>query len=146
MLQDIPREKIDRVLFDSLRAIYQFEMAKERIFGLSFMDIYLLQYLRTHSPCRMGDIATEMNIPISTATRVIDRLEKKSYLGRKKDPEDKRNIRVLLKAKGEKIVREVEDHTYRVIMENLEKTKLSDIRAFVKTAASMPEILKTPTE
>lgn len=144
MLQDMPREEIDRVLFESLRALYRFEMTKERLFGISFMDIFLLQYLRTHSPCCMGDVAAEMSRPVSTVTRVVDRLEKKHLLCRRKDPADRRTILVELKPRGVEIVKEVEDHTYAVIMKNLEQLGQQGTAAYIKTAVSMPEILKIP--
>jgi DNA-binding MarR family transcriptional regulator len=144
MLQDIPREELDRILFESLRAIYRFEMTKERLFGISFMDIFLLQYLRTHSPCCMGDVAAEMSRPISTVTRVVDRLEAKYLIGRRKDPSDRRNVLVELKPRGLSIVKEVEDHTCAVIMKNLERLGQDGTESYIKTAAAMPEILKTP--
>lgn len=142
-LENIERDKLDTTLFEALRAIYKFEMSKENKFGLSYQDIFLLQYLRSHSPARMGSLAEELNIPISTATRVVDRLQQKGYLGRKKDPEDKRNIFVSLKKKGEKTVQEVEEHTYKILLENTENFSPQEIESFLKTAMALPEILAT---
>ena len=145
-LESIGREKLDRTLFEALRAIYKFEMVKENKFGLSYQDIFLLQFLRSHSPARMGDLADELNIPISTATRVVDRLQQKGYLGRKKDPQDKRNIFVSLRKKGEKTVTEVENHTYATLQENTRAFSPEDIAAFVETARALPFLLTTEDE
>jgi len=142
---ELKRETTDRILFESLRAIYQFELAKETSFGLSYEDIYLLQFLRSKSPSKMSEIAREMGMPISTATRVIDRLQKKDLLSREKDPEDKRNILVFLKPGGEKIVKRVEDHTFEIISGNLKGFSKTDVDAFIKTASSLQQILKVPS-
>jgi len=143
---ELKRETTDRILFESLRAIYQFELAKETSFGLSYEDIYLLQFLRSKSPSKMSEIAREMGMPISTATRVIDRLQKKELMTREKDPEDKRNILVFLKPGGEKIVKRVEDHTFEIISGNLESFSKTDVEAFLRTASSLQQILKVPSE
>ncbi len=140
------RQTIDKILFKSLRAIYQFELTKESIFGLSYEEIYLLQFLRSKSPSRMSEIAGEMRLPISTATRVIDRLQKKNLLSRKKDSGDKRNILVFLKSGGEKIVKNVEERTLVSISKNLKRFSEDDIEAFLKTASSLQQILKEPPE
>ncbi len=142
-IENIDRERLDRTLFEALRAIYKFEITKENKFGLSYQDIFLLQYLRSHSPARMGSLAEELNIPISTATRVVDRLQQKGFLGRKKDPEDKRNIFVNLKKKGEKIVKEVEEHTYSILIENTRAFSSKELDAFWETAKALPFILTT---
>lgn len=145
-LETLSREKLDRTLFEALRAIYKFEMVKENKFGLSYQDIYLLQFLRSHSPARMGDLAEELNIPISTATRVVDRLQQKGYVGRKKDPQDKRNIFVTLRKKGEKTVAAVENHTYSTLIENTRAFSSEDITSFVETAKALPFLLATEDE
>ena len=142
-LNDIPRERLDRTLFAALRAIYKFQQSKVSAYGLDYEDIYLLQYLRNESPARMGDIAAEMHIPISTATRVVDRLETKRLLRREKDPRDRRNVLVSLEKEGEAAVRRIEAHTYAVLTKNLDGFTDGDIAAFFTTAVHLPEILKS---
>lgn len=144
MLEDIPRDQLDPILFNALRAIYKFQQAKMTAFGLDYEDIYLLQLLRNHSPARMGEIADEMGIPVSTATRVVDRLEEKKLLSRKKDPRDKRNILVSLERKGEEVVAKVENQTYTILSKNLSIYSNEEIAAFYKTAIHLQEILKVP--
>ncbi|MBP7736061.1 MAG: MarR family transcriptional regulator [Spirochaetes bacterium] len=141
MLDDIPREQLDPILFNALRAIYRFQQSKMTAFGLDYEDIYLLQLLMNHTPQRMGEIADEMGIPISTATRVVDRLEEKKLLSRKKDPRDKRNILVTLEQKGKDVVTKVENQTYQILSKNLSNYTDEDITSFYKTAINLHKIL-----
>jgi DNA-binding MarR family transcriptional regulator len=143
LLNDIPRKKLDRILFEALQAIYKFQQSKVSAFGLDYEDIYLLQFLRNNSPARMSEIAGEMNIPISTATRVVDRLQKKNLLARKKDSQDKRNILVSLKPPGESAVRDIENQTFALLSENLAGFTDEDISSFFKTAVHLQKILGT---
>jgi MarR family transcriptional regulator, organic hydroperoxide resistance regulator len=142
MLTDIPRNQLDAVLFNALRAIYKFQQSKVEAYDLDYEDIYLLQYLRNNSPTGMGEIAREMNIPISTATRTVDRLQNMNLISRKKNAEDKRNILVMLERKGETAVRKIEDHTYKILLENLKGYSDEDIASFLKTAMHLEKILK----
>jgi len=137
----IQRKKIDEILFQALRSIYQFERSKVDLFGLTYAGIYLLQFLRRQSPSKMGDIAEEMKIPVSTATRVVDRLQKKKLVSRIKDPNDKRNILVSLETEGEKIVQDIEDHTFQILIHNLADFENQDIAGFIHTATQLNRIL-----
>lgn len=141
-LSRIPRDALDEVLFNSLRSVHKFEIAKVARFGLNYEAIFLLQFLRRHSPAKMAEIADEMNIPISTATRMVDRIEARGLISRKKDRKDKRIMLVSLKSKGEKIVRDVEDHTFEIISNNLDEFNEDQIRSVIETAIHMEKILR----
>ena len=113
------RHDLDEVLFKALTAVYNFEADKKMRFELSYQEIFLLQVLRRHSPSRMTDVASWLKIPISTATRVVGRLETMKLLSREKDSADRRVISVSLTEEGEHAVRAVENHTYSLITKNL---------------------------
>lgn len=137
----LDRDEIDETLFQALRAIYQFERDKVRTFGLTFEEIYLLQFLRRRSPLRVSELADEMKIPISTLSRSIGRLQKRGLVTRRQDPQDKRIMLVSLLSKGEKTVLDVEEHSFEMIMKNLAEFKAQDIAAFVQTARQLNTIL-----
>ncbi len=135
------RAAVDEVLFRALRAIFQFERVKVETFHLTFEEIYLLQFLRRKSPRRVSEIAEEMKTPISTLSRTIDRLQKRGLVARKQDGRDKRVMQVSLAAKGKKMVMAVEDHSFELIIRNLENYTQEDIAAFIKTAEALETIL-----
>jgi DNA-binding MarR family transcriptional regulator len=143
MIDKIPRKEIDRLLFNVMAAIFHFEQHKISLFELNFEAFYLLYYLRRRSSASMGEIAKELNIHISTASRAIDRLEKRSLVSRKKNPNDKRTTLVCLEPEGENMVNLSHDHSYELIKKNIDQFKLEDLEAFVKTAAAMGNLLNT---
>ncbi|MFZ5572926.1 MAG: MarR family winged helix-turn-helix transcriptional regulator [Thermodesulfobacteriota bacterium] len=136
------REEIDEVLFRALRAVFQFERLKVALFGLTFEEIYLLQFLRRKSPSRVGDIAAEMKTPISTLSRTIGRLQKRGLVSRRQDSGDKRVILVSLPDKGRRMVMEVETHSFELITRNMEAFGRDDIQAFIQTADALEMILR----
>jgi len=143
MLGSIPREQLDEILFGALQAIYRFERAKVERFGLTYEQIYLLQFLRRHEPATMGDIAAEMKIPVSTATRLIDRMEKRRLLQRRQSRGDKRSRIVQIAAEGENLVQAVEEHTFALLLSNLKNRADIDIEGVIRTARQLKEILDT---
>ena len=55
------------------------------------------QYAR---PLTMGEISDALNVPLSTATRMVDNLVEHGYAERLPDPQDRRVVRVALTANG----------------------------------------------
>ena len=141
MINHIPKDEIDRLLFNVMAAIYHFERHKMSLFDLNFETFYLLYFLRRRSSASMGEIARELNIHISTASRAIDRLEKRNLVSRKKNPNDKRTILVCLEPDGEQLVKSSENHSYELIKQNLKQFEAEDIDAFAKTATHMGHVL-----
>jgi len=146
ILSQISRGDLDEVLFSALRSVYKFERAKVTKFGLNYEAIFLLQFLRRNSPARMSEIADEMHMPVSTTTRMVDRIESRGLISRKQDRKDKRIMLVSLKAKGEKIVQAVEEDTFEILTKNLGKAEDKKIQAFIETAVSLEKLLKVPVD
>lgn len=141
MSEIISRNSLDEILFDALRTVYIFERTKVALFNLTYAEIYLLQFLRRAKGVMMNEIAEEMHVPVSTATRMIGRLEKRGLLTRKKDQGDFRKKKVFLEEAGLKIVNHVEDHNYEVVTKNFEKYSKQEIESFINTAVELKNLL-----
>lgn len=145
MLNTISRQDLDEILFGALQAIYRFERVKVKRFGLTYEQIYLLQFLRRQGPAAMSDISAEMRIPLSTATRLIDRMEKRHLLDRRQSHGDKRSRIVEIAAIGEDLVQAVEDHTFTMISHNLDHLADVDINGVIQTAMRLMDVLHVDT-
>jgi len=135
------RSDLDEVLFDALRAVYGLERDKIVTFDLTFEEIYILQFLRRRKKTCMSDIVAELRIPMSTASRIITRMQNRKLIIRKRDGGDRRNILVKLCRSGSTLVKRVEDHTYKIIMKNLSSYSPGEIESFYMTAKNLKSIL-----
>ena len=120
--------------------ITSFLIDLQRLFRLdiSIKDITYSQVLAIISipndGVEMSELARKLGLDNSTVTRLIVRLEKKDWVGRKKSKRDKRAIKVFLKTKGlviqqdiekkiesigEKIKMEIDDERRESILEHL---------------------------
>ena len=145
MLTGISRQDLDEILFGALQAIYRFERVKVQRFGLTYEQIYLLQFLRRKGPAAMSYIAAEMKIPLSTATRLIDRMEKRRLLDRRQSHGDKRSRIVEITTDGESLVQAVEEHTFTTISSNIDNLVDVDFEGVILTAMSLKRILNDET-
>jgi DNA-binding MarR family transcriptional regulator len=65
----------------------------------------------------MGDLSRSLNVPLSTATRIVDWLVNNGYAQRLPDPEDRRVVRVTLTETGSAMYREIDNF----FMERIER-------------------------
>ena len=71
-------------------------MTNERIarsIGLNVVDLQALGFIaRNGSPMTAGEVSQQTELPTSTTTRVLDRLEKHGFIERSTDPSDRRRV------------------------------------------------------
>ena len=118
MVKNLPREKVENDLYLFLRTIYHYERNIAAMFGLDYQEIYLLQSLRRASPQRLTDISLVLDIPMFTASRLVERLAQKKLIRKEKGAADRRSISVSLLPEGEKTVRAIEKESYERIVQN----------------------------
>ncbi len=75
---------------------------------ISFPEIFVLRQLSSNEKPTMSELGRSISMDLSTLTRTVDKLVKKEFVARKRDPEDRRMVRVALTAKGQKIIKRFE--------------------------------------
>lgn len=73
------------------------------LFGLTPTQFLTLQALMMHEGLTVGELAEELGISPSTASRTLDQLEKKACVRRATVRRDRRRIKVFLRPKGKRI-------------------------------------------
>jgi DNA-binding MarR family transcriptional regulator len=133
MTAKIIREKVDRDMFTLLKTIFHYERILSVQYGLDFVEMYALQFLRQNPSARVTDLSTELKLPMFTISRLVQRLVAGGFLTREKDAVDKRNIHLHLEPSGEKVLAQIESTNFERITANLgafsdpEKTELLNL-------------------
>jgi len=91
-------------LFNNLKALYQKNL---KFPNISFQQILAISTIE-NSGVEMSYFSKRLGIDNSTATRLIDGLEKKKLVERKRNSSDNRVIKVFLTKRGEKIYSSIE--------------------------------------
>lgn len=78
---------------------YQFQSS-----NVQSQDMYVLEKIYFKSNVKIKDIAKQYDIPPSTLTGIVDRLESKKCIERSRTNVDRRTIELLITDKGKRIV------------------------------------------
>jgi len=71
---------------------------------ITVAQLRVLLVLYTEGPSRMSSIASSLEIAISTATGIVDKLVNKNLVMRHDDPEDRRLVICTLSTQGQKLM------------------------------------------
>jgi DNA-binding MarR family transcriptional regulator len=88
--------------------------------GVSDFDTFYnagIVFSRHSGPISMGELSHDMDIPLSSATRIMDWFVANEYAQRLPDPQDRRVVRVVLTETGLETYRTIHDF----FMENIER-------------------------
>jgi DNA-binding MarR family transcriptional regulator len=98
---DVPADEIaqaaDALFFAMRRAR---SAAADRDGGLSLPQLALLEPLATQSELTVGQLAASAEVSVPTATRMLQQLETKGVVVRRRSPEDERRVLVSLTEDG----------------------------------------------
>jgi DNA-binding MarR family transcriptional regulator len=89
--------------FDAFtRAVRRARGAQPRSTGqsLTLSQYALLELLATQADARAAELAEEAGVTASTATRILDALERRGVVRRTRAPEDRRAVRITLTPEG----------------------------------------------
>jgi DNA-binding MarR family transcriptional regulator len=90
----------------------------------------------------LGELSQKMYLHPSTITGVVDRLEKKGYVSRDRDQEDRRVVMVQLTPKGKRLVKRAPNPVQGKMihgLRQLRKEKLEFIHESVQTLVEIME-------
>lgn len=116
---------------------FYYKFAKK--YDMSDMALYTLHIIYESKECIQNDLAEKLFLPKQTICSILDNFEKKGYIKRQINPEDKRNRLISLTKKGTIFAKPIIED-----LENLDKSVLKclsdeDIK---KYADCQKEIIK----
>ncbi len=135
---------------DEIQLLELFNQINKKIWGrlmpifrqkqLSIAEISVLIWMNRRPACRATELATMIGIPTSTVTGILDRLEKRGFLERSQDPNDRRSIQITatpntrelvaeLKAPMESMLREA----FRSMPDSRTRRLIEDLRFILET-------------
>ena len=130
-------ELIDAIVGDlhemigSLRCAGTGRMVKA---GISMTHLHILWVLEHHGDLTMSRLAELLDVSVSNATGLIDRMEERGLVERSRVPSDRRIVLVRASAEGARIRDEIEalkQDRMRSILSRLQPAKLERIHAAI---------------
>ncbi len=95
-------------------------------FNITNPQFNALLVLKENKGLAMGDLCNELLLACSTATDLVDRMEKNDFLERRRDTQDRRVIRLYITEKGRTVISEVVAARRRYVSSILERLSVEE--------------------
>jgi DNA-binding MarR family transcriptional regulator len=132
---DASLERDARALYEALGDLVRLYQFRDRNViccnDVSVTQCYALQALSRGGTMTLGSLARELFLDKSTASRVVETLERKGYVARSPHPDDARALEIALTARGRGLHRRIEQS----LVEE-EKRLLAGLTPEVRAAAT----------
>lgn len=103
--EDMARhEEVLIALRQIIRATDLYSRKLSKVAGLTAPQLLILKAIAARGEMTMGDIATEVSVSQATVTTILDRLEKRELIERKRGERDKRRVYAYLTDAGRDIM------------------------------------------
>ena len=128
-------------LLTHLSYIEQNELQIDKL-GITMNEINTLDAIKDVEPTTMGNVARKLFITLPTLTSAVNKLEKKGYVKRLRDPSDGRIVHLELSEKGLEIVNLHEDFRNGMINQFLEDLNEQEEEVLLKVLLKLQEVLE----
>jgi len=115
-------------------------------FNITPPQLTALQVLQRNGNITIGELGEKMYLAYSTATDLIDRMERNELVQRIRDSNDRRVVRLQILPKGEKLVDEVIARRKQYLAGILVEVNEEDRIHLVDSLKRLDEIMKTDVE
>jgi DNA-binding MarR family transcriptional regulator len=139
-------EEMFESVFENLKKIAYPEewLSLDMVFSKS--ELFTMFLVERHGELIMTKIAENINVSMSTANGIVERLVKNGCLERERSDSDRRIVVIRLTDKGKKMVNELKTVVFGYIKRLYEVLDEEERRVIFKILAKIPEILNKGRE
>jgi DNA-binding MarR family transcriptional regulator len=109
---------------------------------ITLPQFLLLEFLQKEGESRMTDVAHFINVTTAAVTGIVERLVRDGYLVRSYDTADRRIIRVNLTAKGNALIKKMDQQRREMVIDIFGKMSEPDRRDYLRILLKIKEILQ----
>ena len=141
---DPGRERAEAVLVWLRRIIRATDLHSRRlsmVSGLTIPQIVALQAIRDLGEVTSGKLADHMSLSLSTATTILDRLERRGLVERYRSAADRRIVHARLRREGRKVLKNAPALLHDRFIERFSELKPADQDRIVGTLQEVAEMM-----
>lgn len=141
----------DRIIGDFRSAMAELRcIGSDRLLrlGVSMSQLHVMSMLERHGEMSMSRLAEVIDVSVSNATGLIDRMEERGYVERTRVPDDRRIVLVRVAERGHALLEEIEilrGEMLRHVLDRLDEAQLAGLaRATNDLHEALAAIVATP--
>jgi DNA-binding MarR family transcriptional regulator len=113
--------------------------------GISMAQLHILYTLQRNGEMPMSRLAELLNVSLSNATGLIDRIEERGYVERTRVPEDRRVVKIRVTPDGSRMLDEIDALSDVLLREVLGRIGPSKLGGVAQAASALREALVVAT-
>ena len=145
-MKNITQEEIYEDVYIILKTIYHYEQIEVGRFGFGITELYVLEYVARNAKSRVTDLSRELNLPMFTISRMVNRMVTEGYLTKEQDNEDHRNFYLALSQKGTETRNNIKKASTERITTNLGSFSPDQVESISKLADNLHIVLGVSKE
>jgi DNA-binding MarR family transcriptional regulator len=114
--------------------------------GVSMAQLHIMFTLQRSGEMPMSRLADVLNVSDSNATGLIDRLEERGFIERRRVPTDRRVVLVRVTADGEAMLREVDALSDELLRSVLTRLPVSQLRGVAHAISALREAVDSTVD
>jgi DNA-binding MarR family transcriptional regulator len=114
--------------------------------GVSMAQLHIMFTVQRSGEMTMSHLADILNVSLSNATGLIDRLEERGYIERQRVPTDRRVVLVRLTERGVSMLAEVDALSDNLMRSVLERLPASQLRGVANAVSALREAVDAVVE
>jgi DNA-binding MarR family transcriptional regulator len=125
-----------RTAFAELRCVGSERMVRQ---GVSMSQLHVMSMLEHHGSLTMSHLAELLDVSLSNATGIVDRMEERGYVERERDREDRRVVTVRLAEGGRQKLSDaqmIKEELMETILRRLDPDALACVRSALSAVRS----------
>jgi len=137
-------ERAEAVLVALRRIIRATDLHSRRLSiasGLTTPQIIALQAIRDLGEVTSGKLASQMSLSLSTATTILDRLERRGFIERYRSNADRRIVHARLTGEGRKVLRRAPPLLHDSFIDRFSTLRTADQDRIVATLREVAEMM-----
>jgi len=111
-------------------------------FGITGVQLMTLHFVKNNDNCKTSDIANFLSVSPPDATRIVEILVKKGFVGRINDEKDRRIIRLKIEEDGKRALESIKQELSLSFSKILEKINEQDAKALLRGVRALSYALK----
>lgn len=124
------------------KALQNYSHQVSNQYGITGPQLWVLKTVFQNGGLPLGELSQKMYLHPSTITGVVDRLEKKGYVSRDRDQEDRRVVMVQLTPKGKRLVKRAPNPVQGKMIHGLRQVRKEKLEFIHESVQTLVEIME----
>jgi DNA-binding MarR family transcriptional regulator len=108
--------------------------------SLSLVHLHVLTVLEADGPLAMSKLAEALDVSVASATGIVDRMEQRGLVERRREPDDRRVVLVHPTDKGDSVFRDMALERRKHVAKLLDRMTDAELQGFLKGLRAMRRV------